>query len=549
MSTTPSAVQSVAYEQSSWGKGIEPKSVSHAIQNPLDLWRPLIVVSIQIGILSWLHETVIFSSETNFPLFTSLIVPSIATAVYLTFVAWGLSRLRKRGEGQTHGQNEQAEQKEQTKIQHDHHNDNEVQISFSMYSDDELRPWMLSFNVYQCLLNTYVVLELIREVWLNPAMTSIWGNALLLPNNPLNRRLSFLILVHSQNKIIELSDTIFMVLRGKTKQVTTLHVWHHLLLLWSWYLVVRYACGGDAYFGALINSFTHVLVYLHYALTTFGYGNKINKWKKYLTSLQMLQFVVCGAHAIFCLIVGNYPQWLCLLNLFVQINMSIMFTTFFKLNYSAQKTNQSIGQVEERKSTDTAAEKIEGTSNSSDDGGGEVVYYTRKDVARRNGSKGSHWCIVNYHGKRRVLDITGFISKHPGGNVIVLASGIDATILAHTYHPNGLSKQIINELTIGQVKASDVDDETSSSYYDWNSEFYTVLKSRVNQKLRKLNKNRRGGYEIWIKSILLLLSFWYHLFVMCTSKNVYIASYASIMMGASASFIGTCIQHDGSHGA
>ena len=82
-------------------------------------------------------------------------------------------------------------------------------------------------------------------------MTSMWGNQIDF-NTLTGRKISFLIIVHAQNKMVELSDTIFMVLRGKAKQVTKLHLWHHLLLLWSWYLVVRFGCGGDAYFGRLV---------------------------------------------------------------------------------------------------------------------------------------------------------------------------------------------------------------------------------------------------------------------------------------------------------
>ena len=134
--------------------------------------------------------------------------------------------------------------------------------------------------------------------------------------------------------------------------------------------------------------------------------------------------------------------------------------------------------------------------------------------------------------------------------MIVLASGIDATILAHTYHPTGISTSILDALTIGTLM--DVDAADTTSYYDWSSEFYTVLRQRVTQRLRLLKKSRRGSVgncEIWIKACGLLCSFWISLWIMCTSRSGVTASLAAIAMGVSASFVGTCIQHDGSHGA
>jgi elongation of very long chain fatty acids protein 4 len=333
-------------------------------------------------------------------------------------------------------------------------------VSLSLYSDHDLRPWMLSYNVYQTLLNTYVVLELIREVWLNPSMTSVWGNSLVPPGHPDGRRLSFLILVHAQNKIIELSDTIFMVLRGKARQVTTLHVWHHMLLLWSWYLVVRFACGGDAYFGALVNSVTHILVYLHYTMSTFGWDT--GGWKKHLTSVQLLQFVVCGAHGVYCLYHGNYPRWLCCLNLFVQVNMAFLFTTFFKVTYGGTREKSATNGVAAANGvaaptglTGLTAATAPAALTTDASTTAALPTYTMEDVKTRNGSASVHWCVNG----DLVLDFSNFVHTHPGGNCIVLASGIDATILLQTYHPNGIPKQVLHGLVVGRLATQ------NNSYY------------------------------------------------------------------------------------
>lgn len=146
-----------------------------------------------------------------------------------------------------------------------------------------------------------------------------------------------------------------------------------------------------------------------------------------------------------------------------------------------------------------------------------------------------------------VLDITSFASSHPGGDLILLASGKDATVLFNSYHPRGVPPSLIKKLTIGTMEPN-----SFTSFYSWHSEFYTVLKQRVIQRLETQKLNRRGSIEIWIKAILLLIGFWYSLFKMyttSTSSTFLPAASWSFSMGIFAALIGTNIQHDGNHGA
>jgi len=91
--------------------------------------------------------------------------------------------------------------------------------------------------------------------------------------------------------------------------------------------------------------------------------------------------------------------------------------------------------------------------------------------------------------------------------------------------------------------------EIQNSFYSWNSEFYGVLKRRVVARLEERNLNRRGSYEIWMKAFFLIVGFWVSLFMMVTTSNFIEALLYSICLGCFAAFIGTCIQHDGNHGA
>ena len=90
---------SITYLGSAWGKGVEPNkttaAAAHPLHNPLDLWRPLLVVAVQITILNYLHDAIFASGQYQFDLARSIAVPLTVTTVYLTFVAWGLYRLKR----------------------------------------------------------------------------------------------------------------------------------------------------------------------------------------------------------------------------------------------------------------------------------------------------------------------------------------------------------------------------------------------------------------------------------------------------------------------
>jgi fatty acid desaturase len=189
--------------------------------------------------------------------------------------------------------------------------------------------------------------------------------------------------------------------------------------------------------------------------------------------------------------------------------------------------------------TNTACEPLKEGDDSTSINGTTIISLSE---LKAHNTPSSAWTCV--HGK--VIDITDFAKRHPGGDIILLAAGKDATVLLETYHPRGVPASLISKLQIGVIKDGDI----PTSFYSWDSEFYKVLKQRVLTRLNERNLSRRGSFEIWIKAIILLISFWFSLFKMYTStSNFYHACIWSMTMGVFAHFVGTCIQHDGSHGA
>jgi len=143
--------------------------------------------------------------------------------------------------------------------------------------------------------------------------------------------LGFLIYCHYHNKFIELLDTTFMVLRAKHNQMTFLHCYHHVLMIWAWFAVIKVWCGGDSWFGGWCNTFIHILMYGYYLMTSLGMSCP---WKKVMTQMQLVQFCICFTHAWLCAYQQSVPFWLCMLQVYVMVNMLVLFTNFYRKQYA-----------------------------------------------------------------------------------------------------------------------------------------------------------------------------------------------------------------------
>lgn len=152
----------------------------------------------------------------------------------------------------------------------------------------------------------------------------------------------------------------------------------------------------------------------------------------------------------------------------------------------------------------------------------------------------------------------------------------DATVLWETYHPACVPGSKAGKRMDAVLKKYEVGEllDNKPSFYTFTSKFYPTLKKRVCERLEELKLGRRGGSgSIHIKvrlsryillrlsptthaitfsptqAILLLTTFWSSLAAMCLLPGYLHPILACVIMGLTASFVGTCIQHDGSHGA
>jgi len=195
---------------------------------------------------------------------------------------------------------------------------------------------LIAYNFAMIVLSGYLLYEFIANGWWNDY--SFGCQPVDYSNSPKALRMARVCWLFYISKFIELLDTVFFIMRKKFNQVSFLHVFHHGIMPVSWWFGVKFVPGGFGTFHSMINSFIHFLMYFYYFLSTFGPRfQKYLWWKKYMTSLQLIQFAAVMLHSAQLLFIEcHYPV------LFVYwigsyaIIFMVFFANFYHKNYTPQ---------------------------------------------------------------------------------------------------------------------------------------------------------------------------------------------------------------------
>jgi elongation of very long chain fatty acids protein 7 len=200
-----------------------------------------------------------------------------------------------------------------------------------------LKNTLIYYNAFQVLLSAYMFYEHLMSGWLKGY--SFTCETVDYSDGPLSRRMLNLCLVYYLSKLTEFADTVFFVLRKKKSQITWLHLYHHSLTPMEAWLLVKFISGGNATFPNILNNFVHVLMYFYYMLSAMGpQYQKYLWWKKYMTELQIAQFVLCIVHNIRALCTGcAFPPFMSLLLLLNSIIFFVLFMNFYIQNFQKKK--------------------------------------------------------------------------------------------------------------------------------------------------------------------------------------------------------------------
>lgn len=172
----------------------------------------------------------------------------------------------------------------------------------------QLRKTLIIYNFLQVVFSTWLFYEAIIAGWFTTY--SFRCQPVDYSNSPKALRTACGCWWYYFSKFTEFFDTIFFVLRKKNEQVSRLHVIHHGVMPLSTWFGVKFTPGGHSTFFGMLNTFVHIIMYAYYMLAAFGpHMQKYLWWKKYLTTLQMIQFILVMIHAFQLLFIEcDYPK-------------------------------------------------------------------------------------------------------------------------------------------------------------------------------------------------------------------------------------------------
>ncbi|KAG7199827.1 hypothetical protein KM043_017659 [Ampulex compressa] len=141
------------------------------------------------------------------------------------------------------------------------------------------------------------------------------------------------------SKVIELLDTVFFVLRKKQNQVSFLHVYHHTItVIFSW-CYLKLLPGEQGVVVGFLNAFVHVVMYTYYLIAALGPKyRKYLWWKKYMTWIQLIQFVIMLCYLLSTLAMDcKMPKALTYFFLTNVVIFIYLFSDFYRKAYKTKK--------------------------------------------------------------------------------------------------------------------------------------------------------------------------------------------------------------------
>lgn len=144
------------------------------------------------------------------------------------------------------------------------------------------------------------------------------------------------------SRILELIDTLWICLRKKNRQITFLHVFHHSFVLLMTWFYVKLAPGGATAMFPIVNGMVHTIMYAYYILSTFESVKPYLWWKKYVTTIQLIQFIILGLHFAVAALTPNcgYPRVLSLTGVAIAGMFFALFAAFYKETYTKRQRLQ-----------------------------------------------------------------------------------------------------------------------------------------------------------------------------------------------------------------
>ncbi|XP_014274711.1 very long chain fatty acid elongase AAEL008004 isoform X2 [Halyomorpha halys] len=156
------------------------------------------------------------------------------------------------------------------------------------------------YNFLQVMANIYLAQWVVKRCSAAYGVFGVWNNICHPIGKYIDKKTQIdlvkLMMYYYLNKVSDLMDTVFLILRKKQSQVTFLHLFHHSTMVVSSWITIAYFRENICIIFGLINMVVHFFMYTYYFLSSFG--PKMQKylfWKKLLTIMQLVQFMIMVA--------------------------------------------------------------------------------------------------------------------------------------------------------------------------------------------------------------------------------------------------------------
>jgi elongation of very long chain fatty acids protein 4 len=203
-------------------------------------------------------------------------------------------------------------------------------------------PIKFMYNVSQIMLCAYMTIEALLLAYRN--------GYTVLPCVGYDQRgppLANLLWLFYISKIWDFWDTIFIVIGKKWRQLSFLHVYHHITIFLFYWLNAHVNYDGDIYLTIVLNGFIHTVMYTYYFICMHTKDPVTGKslpiwWKSSLTMMQMIQFVTMMSQGTY-LIATQCPST-SLRVVFTYIvyilSLFVLFAQFFVQSYVKPKSKR-----------------------------------------------------------------------------------------------------------------------------------------------------------------------------------------------------------------
>ncbi|XP_072293179.1 very long chain fatty acid elongase 5 [Eucyclogobius newberryi] len=223
------------------------------------------------------------------------------------------------------------------------------------------RGLLLIYNVGLTLLSLYMFYELVSTAW-HGSYNVFCQSTHSAPEVDIN--VMRVLWWYYFSKVIEFMDTFFFILRKNNHQITFLHIYHHASMFNIWWFVMNWIPCGQSFFGPAINSFVHVVMYSYYGMSSIPAMRPYLWWKKYLTQLQLIQFLLTVVQSSCALIWPcGFPTGWTYFQISYMFTLIILFLNFYFQTYkkrahlSRENQNGSSATKEHANGTENYAHK------------------------------------------------------------------------------------------------------------------------------------------------------------------------------------------------